>query len=293
MLRGTLPGERRSKRRGRSVEFDDFREYVPGDEPRHIDWNALARLDRLLVKVFREEEDLSLHVVVDLSASMATGKPSKLIFGARLAAALADVALANSNRVAVTAFGATTARTLAALRGRRSMARVAAFLIGEAERMSGEGATGAVGAGLTAALRSAIAIGGKGSARGVVFLISDFGDWAEMATGTANLLAAATVQGKVDAHAVRVVSPSEEDPGLDGANGLSLAVALTDIETGRKVETVVSEETVAAYRRSRDADLRRWEGWCASAGVGSVTVRSDADVGAMILSTLRRRGIVG
>ena len=70
---GKLPGERRSKRRGRSVEFDDFRNYAPGDDLRHIDWNVYARLDRLFIKLFREEEDLALHVVVDVSASMQAG----------------------------------------------------------------------------------------------------------------------------------------------------------------------------------------------------------------------------
>src|SRR5262245_27948309 len=66
---GKLPGERRSKKRGQSVEFDDYRNYVPGDDLRHIDWNVFARLDRFFVKLFREEEDLALHVVIDASAS--------------------------------------------------------------------------------------------------------------------------------------------------------------------------------------------------------------------------------
>ncbi|MCW5769707.1 MAG: DUF58 domain-containing protein, partial [Phycisphaeraceae bacterium] len=59
---GKLPGERRSRRRGRSVEFDDFRPYVPGDDLRHIDWNVLARLERLVIKLFREDEDLALYL---------------------------------------------------------------------------------------------------------------------------------------------------------------------------------------------------------------------------------------
>ena len=293
MLRGTLPGERRSKRRGRSVEFDDFREYVPGDDPRHIDWNALARLDRLMVKLFREEEDLALHLIVDLSASMATGKPSKLVFAARLAAALADVALANQNRVSISAFGAMGSETLASLRGRRSMARVVAFLIAEARVRSGERATGAVGTGMYNALRSALTVGGRGMARGVVFVISDFVDWREMSVGAQNLLSAATLDGRVDAHAVRVVSPSEEDPTVDRDAGLLRAVALTDVETGRMVETVMTDEVVEAYRRARGSELKSWAGWCAAAGVGSVVARSDGDVGEMILATLRRRGVVG
>lgn len=294
ILRGTLPGERRGKRRGRSVEFDDFREYVPGDDPRHVDWNALARLDRLIVKLFREEEDLSLHVVVDMSGSMATGKPSKLIFAARLAAALADVALANQNRVALTAFGAAGASTLAALRGRRSLSRVAEFLIAQAAVRSEERAMGVVGAGFNAAIRAAVgggSSGGKG--RGVVFVISDFAE-SRAAMGPAlNMLGGATLGGRIDAHAVRVVSPSEEDPRVDRGRGLSDAVALTEIETGRMVETAVNDETLAVYRRSREAELKSWAAWCASAGVGGVVVRSDVDIADLVLSTLRRQRVVG
>ena len=92
---GKLPGERRSKRRGRSVEFDDYREYVPGDDLRHIDWNVYARLDRFFIKLFREEEDLAVHILLDASPSMDAGggerEPSKLVFAQRLAMAVAYV----------------------------------------------------------------------------------------------------------------------------------------------------------------------------------------------------------
>ena len=62
---GKLPGERRSKRRGRSVEFDDYRAYVPGDDLRHIDWNVFARFDRFVIKLFKEDEDLAVRVLLD------------------------------------------------------------------------------------------------------------------------------------------------------------------------------------------------------------------------------------
>src|SRR5688572_1099509 len=74
---GKLKGERRSKKRGESVEFADHRPYVSGDDLRHIDWNIFGRLDRLFLKLFLEEEDLSLHVVIDCSASHDCGEPHK------------------------------------------------------------------------------------------------------------------------------------------------------------------------------------------------------------------------
>src|SRR5580765_6674127 len=85
---GKLPGERRSRKRGTSVEFDDYRNYVAGDDLRRVDWNVFARLDKFFLKLFREEEDLALHIAIDASASMDAGSPSKLVFAQRLAMAL-------------------------------------------------------------------------------------------------------------------------------------------------------------------------------------------------------------
>ncbi len=133
LLAGKMPGERRSKRRGRSVEFDDFRPYTPGDDPRHLDWNIFARLDRLVVKLFREDEDLALHLVIDASPSMDSGSPSKRVFATRLAMALGYIALVNQNRLSVALFGGADAPTgvkqLAPLRGKTSVRTLAAFLL--------------------------------------------------------------------------------------------------------------------------------------------------------------------
>src|SRR5512143_1454155 len=90
---GKFKGERRSPRRGGSVEFADFRTYATGDDFRQIDWNAYARLERLFVKLFVAEEDLTVHLWLDASRSMAWGEPQKFHFARRLAAALGYVAL--------------------------------------------------------------------------------------------------------------------------------------------------------------------------------------------------------
>src|ERR1700752_4095353 len=85
VFRGRMKGERRSKRKGQSVEFADFRNYVPGDDLRFIDWNTYARLDRLFLKMFLEEEDLHFFALIDASASMDFGEPTKLQFAKQLA----------------------------------------------------------------------------------------------------------------------------------------------------------------------------------------------------------------
>src|SRR6187401_3042872 len=85
IFRGRMKGERKSKRKGQSVEFADFRQYVPGDDLRFIDWNLYARLDKLIVKLFLEEEDLHFFTLIDASMSMGFGTPTKLDYAKQLA----------------------------------------------------------------------------------------------------------------------------------------------------------------------------------------------------------------
>src|SRR5438876_7083442 len=101
LLAGKMKGERRSKRRGQSVEFADYRNYVIGDDLRFIDWNIYARLDKLFLKLFMEEEDLSLYVLVDVSKSADYGEPHKALYMKRVSAALGYIGLVNYNRVNV------------------------------------------------------------------------------------------------------------------------------------------------------------------------------------------------
>src|SRR3982751_3005344 len=109
-VRGGLKGGRRSVKRGQSVEFADFRDYSLGDDLRQLDWNVLARLEKLFVKLFIEEEDVTITILLDGSASMATGKPDKLQFAKRAAAALGYIGLASEDKVAVSVLGGRTAR---------------------------------------------------------------------------------------------------------------------------------------------------------------------------------------
>src|SRR5579884_3549442 len=103
LLAGKMKGERRSKRRGQSVEFADYRNYVIGDDLRFIDWNIYARLERLFLKLFLEEEDLSLYVLLDVSKSCDFGTPNKAFYMKQVAAALGYIGLVNYNRVTISA----------------------------------------------------------------------------------------------------------------------------------------------------------------------------------------------
>src|SRR3979490_625088 len=101
---GLMKGERRSKKKGQSVEFADYRNYVKGDDLRFLDWNLYARLDRLFIRLFVEEEDLHFYVLLDNSLSMDFGSPSKLHYARQIAAALGFIGLVNLDRVVIEAF---------------------------------------------------------------------------------------------------------------------------------------------------------------------------------------------
>src|SRR6266849_7905555 len=116
---GRMKGERRSKRKGQSVEFADYRNYVIGDDLRFLDWNLYARLDRLFIRLFVEEEDLHFYVLLDNSLSMDFGSPSKLHYAKQIAAALGFIGLVNLDRVVIEAFNDKLTQSLPAVRGRK------------------------------------------------------------------------------------------------------------------------------------------------------------------------------
>src|SRR6476620_10820843 len=127
-LTGKMKGERRSKRRGQSVEFADYRNYTIGDDLRFIDWNIYARLDKLFLKLFLEEEDLALYILIDCSKSADYGTPNKFRYMQRVAAAIGYIGLVNYNRVALCAVSNGLVADTGAMRGRRRVSQMVDFL---------------------------------------------------------------------------------------------------------------------------------------------------------------------
>src|SRR5437870_1876386 len=183
---GTMRGERRSTRRGASVEFRDFRKYEAGDDFRHVDWSIFARLDRLMLRQFVEEEDVRIDILIDQSRSMHFGQPiTKFDFARRAAASLAFLAVSSLDRVGVATFDSTLRARIRALRGRGHLHSVLAFLEGLSKQTESGSNTGvepsessAVVANdsndatnLSAVLRS---FQRSNQRPGIVFLISDF-----------------------------------------------------------------------------------------------------------------------
>ena len=295
---GKMPGERRSKRRGQSVEFDDYREYAPGDDLRHLDWNVFARLDRFFVKLFREEEDLALHIMLDVSASMrAAAGPdgeSKLVYAARLAMGLAYLGLVNQNRVGLGRFGmAGSARPierLTPMRGRRHVERAARFVLDALRPPAAETGGPAPAAPFEESM-AALASGVPG--RGVLVLISDLLIPEGLERGLNYLAAGGAGGAGFDTCLLQVLTPGEIDPGADRDRGLVGDLRLTDIESGRAAEVTVSAAAIRAYRRRFEAHQAKIAEGCRKRGVRHVLVPTSTTVEDVLVGSLRRSRLVG
>src|SRR5207247_5851086 len=159
---GRMKGERRSKKKGQSVEFADYRNYVIGDDLRFLDWNLFARLDKLFIRLFMEEEDLHFYVLIDNSLSIDFGNPPKLHYAKQVAAALAFIGLVNMDRVVIEAFNDRLVQSLPAVRGKKSLWRVLEFL----QKLAPAGPSDMKEAMRTFSLKS--------SGKGIVVVLSDF-----------------------------------------------------------------------------------------------------------------------
>jgi uncharacterized protein (DUF58 family) len=269
-VRGGLKGGRRSVKRGQSVEFADFRDYALGDDLRLLDWNVLARLEKLFIKLYVEEEDITIHFLLDTSASMAADGGGKLIFAKRAAAALGYIGLASEDRVAVTALGGRVGRRQVALRGSGRVFRLLAALSGVAPA---PGATD-----LHAAARHA---GAQLSGRGVIVLLSDLLDPA--ADKVIRELAATGSELIV----LHVLSPEEVDPTIEGD------LRLVDSETGDGIDVTIDLATLDDYRTRLEAWRQGFADLAARRKATYVPLTTDLPLADLVFAELRRRRVLG
>jgi uncharacterized protein (DUF58 family) len=266
---GKLKGERRSKRRGQSVEFADYRNYVAGDDLRFIDWNIYGRLDRLFLKLFLEEEDLCLHLIVDASRSMEEGEPSKLTAAKRLAAALGYIGLVNNNRVSVTVFSEGITARKTGLRGRHQLSTLAQLLL----TASGEGITQFSKAGRQIALSR--------QGKGITVLISDFLMKEGYQEGLRYLI------GKnYDLFAVQILSPQELNPPLAGD------LKLVDVEDEDTAEVTISAPLLKRYQATLNGFCGDLQEFCVRRGAHYLRTASDTAVETLVMDYLRRQGLL-
>ena len=263
-FRGRTRGERKSPRKGMSVEFSDYRPYGAGDDLRYVDWNIYGRLDRLYLKLFVDEEDLRLHLLLDGSASMSFGEPGKLHYAARLAAALGFVGLASHERVSVAVIRDRMAEGWSPARGRGQLLSLLEF----AARLRSEGPTGLSDALVAYALRSREA--------GLAVLISDLLDPAGYERGLKALL-----ERRFDVHVVHLLSPEELNPVLAGD------LRLTDAETGEIQDFTMDGEAMRSYRERLGEFLESAESFCRANEISYHRVATDTPVEELVLRELK------
>ena len=270
---GKLQGERRSKRRGQSVEFADFRPYSHGDDLRFVDWNIYGRLDRLFLKMFLEEEDLSLVIAIDTSASMRAGNPDAFDYARRVAMALAYVGLVNQHRVSLVGFSQGRIERATNIRGRRKASDVAQWLL----KLEPSGVSG-----FHEAMR---VIGTSRSGRGVMVMLSDF----LFPEGFEKGLAMVAGRG-FDMFALQILAPQVADPSREG--GITGDVLLVDSETGLETEVTVTPELLRLYRDRLDRLCGALRGYCTRRDIVHMVVESSTPVETLMLEYLRRRGLL-
>jgi uncharacterized protein (DUF58 family) len=268
--RGGLKGGRRSVKRGQSVEFADYREYTLGDDLRQLDWNVYARLEKLFVKLFVEEEDVTVTFLLDASPSMAYGKPEKLLFAKRAAAALGYIALAGEDRVVSVVLSGRTARRHSGLRGSGRIFRMLANL---SAVQPADGPTD-----LTLAARHAAAML---SGRGVVVLISDLLD-----PGADRVIRELAATGS-ELIVLHTLSPDELDPPLEGD------LKLVDSESGEGIDITVDLAALDDYKARLAAWQESLADLAAKRRASYVPISTDTPLADLVFAELRRRRVVG
>jgi len=244
IYRGEARGSHSSYKKGVSPDFADYRSYQPGDDFRSIDWNIFGRLDRLLVKLYAEEEDLSVHVLLDASLSMAYGDPRKIDYTRRVAAALGYIAICSLDRVGVTTFAAGLGGALAPRRGRAQLFHLFEYL----SRIRAEGETRVSRSLEDYALRA--------KRPGLAIVISDLLDPEGYVRGMMALL-----YRRFDIVLVQVLDRDEIAPQGEGP------LRLTDMETGQALGLTIDRPMLAAYHHRVSEYFSVLEAFCLKNGI--------------------------
>jgi uncharacterized protein (DUF58 family) len=267
-MAGDMQGERRSPRRGSSVEFADFRPYATGDDIRQIDWNLYARMERFFLKLFVAEEELTIHLLVDNTASMDWGDPNKLLYARRAAGAFGYIALSSLDRVTVTAFADSALRQLPGVRGKRGALPLFDFL---QKLPAGKGAS------LLATCRRYVQTARNA---GPLLLCSDLMDpgWQDALRALSSRPFEITI--------LHILAPQEIRPTFDGD------FRLLDAEGGEAIEITADLDTLQRYQQSLQAWRAEIESFCSGRGMNYIFVDTSVPVEEFVLSNLRRRGVL-
>ncbi|GAC1352223.1 MAG: DUF58 domain-containing protein [Polyangiales bacterium] len=277
---GRMRAERRTRKTGSGIEFADHRDYNPGDDFRYLDWNVYQRFDRLLLRLYEEEEDLSIYILVDASRSMgfdfqareglgALMRGPKLRYANRLAAALCYIGLANLDRVSVSALTNRVADRMPTTRGKQRIYRVFEFL----RSIEADGATG-----LEEAIKQFVA---QNKRRGLAVLISDLYDPKGFEQGI-NVLR----YNKFDPFVLHVIDRDDAKPALHGD------VRLYDCETGDEREVTITKKVLEKYAAAHEQYQKEIETFCTTKQVPYFRADLSIPFDELILRIFRRGGFI-
>jgi len=272
---GAMKGERRSKKRGTSIEFADYRDYVKGDDLRRVDWNIYARLERPFIKLLEEEEDLATHLIIDGSASMDwTGdnifSHKKFVWSMRVLAGLAYVSLISGDFVAVTALQEGKNLSWGPHRGRAYLLP----MLKDLEKMTPLGALD-----VNTKLREYAM---RARRPGMCFVFSDL-----MSDNGAYREGLSLLQGRgFEVTLIHILSPDEIQPSLEGD------LRLIDVETGRAQEVTVDQEMMAVYKQRLETWQQEIAEFCLKRGIHYLALDTTTPWEELILFNLRRLGVL-
>jgi uncharacterized protein (DUF58 family) len=267
MMNTGSEGNRKSRSKGSSVEFSDFREYSPGDDFRRIDWNAYGRFDRLYVKLFMEEREAMVNIFIDSSRSMYFGEPKKSLAAIKLSGVLAYLALNNMDRVCLNSLAGALVKQSTALNGRGMFQRCADFL----ERIQFDGITD-----LNSAIKKKDF---KGS--GISIIFSDFFTPMGIEEAVKYLL-----YKKQDVILVHLLAPEELEPEITGQ------IRLLDSETGETRDISVTPELLSRYDKKLNAFINNIREFCSKIGATYIQVSSAEPIEKTVFDEFTRAGII-
>lgn len=260
-------GNRKSRSKGSSVEFSDFREYTAGDDFRRIDWNAYGRFDKLFVKLFMEEQEALINVFVDSSKSMSYGTPKKSDLALKLAGVLSFLALNNLDRVCVNSINADSVRQSTAVTGRSMFDRCIAFL----EGISFSGATD-----INSCIKKKDLRG-----RGMSVIISDFFTDGGIEDAVKYLL-----YKKQDVFLIHILSPEELQPDMEGQ------VRLLDSETGKSMDVAVTPALLKQYQTKLNDFTNQIREFCSRMGATYIQVSSADSIEKIVFEQFTGAGVI-
>ncbi|MHC4876994.1 MAG: DUF58 domain-containing protein [Planctomycetota bacterium] len=271
VFRGQLLAQRRTMQMGGGIEFADHREYAPGDDLRYLDWNVYARHNELLLKRFQEEEDLHVYLLLDCSRSMSVGDPAKFDLARQLVAALAYIALADLDRIAVVSFADGIVSDFPLTRGKARILSLLKYL----EEMPASGSETSLSEMVSAFVH-------RTNRRGLAIVVSDLFD-PRGYQKSLDLLRHHQYEPSV----IQIHDQSEAEPQMLGD------VELLDVESGEVRKRTITEKNLKKYRALFQEFLTSVETYCSTYGLGCTVTPANVPFDDLILTMMRRAGAVG